>query len=245
MSAASGQRRRGWQLAVALATLLVPVPLQRAVAQPTDGLSTQLWLDYNPSWAIGAKTDFFGDLGARTALELSDFWRFVVRPSVRYHPSRSVTVAGGLGSFYTRNDVIADRWEIRPWQGVTVRWPRRRVSLEHYLRLEQLFDFNTRTGESRNSVRGRYRLLAFMDVGARRPGRFWRLMGSVEGFLTLGGDQGQSREQFRLTAGLERSYRQGLRTGFEATWQKEGSLFGEGSLDELFLRVRLYTSFGS
>lgn len=221
------------------------VPLTTgASAQSTDQLRKELWVDFNPSRSLGSKTEVYGDIGARTDLELGGHWRFVVRPSIRYRPSPSVSVAGGLGSFYTLNTVIADRWEIRPWQGVTLTWPRLRVSLEHFLRLEQIFDFNTRTWESLNSLRLRYRLRAFTDLGVTRPGRHWRLMGSVEGFVTILGDQGQSREQFRLTAGLERSYRPGLRTRFDATWQKEGSLFGDGSIDDLFLRVRLYTRFG-
>ncbi len=227
-----------------VATLLLLLSASPAVAQSSDDLRTELWLDYNPSWSIGRNADFYGDIGVRSDLELSGYLRVVVRPSVRYRPSNNVRISGGLGSFYERQPLIANRWEIRPWQGVTVTWPRRRVSLEHFVRLEQLFDFNTRTWESLNSVRGRYRLRAYLDFAKREPGRHWRLMGSVEGFLTLVGDQGQSREQFRFTVGLERSFRSGLRTRFDATWEREGRLLGDGSTDDLFLRVRLFTRFG-
>jgi hypothetical protein len=47
-----------------------------------------------------------------------------------------------------------------------------------------------------------------------------------------------------LSLGLERSYRPGIRTRFDVTWQKEGVLLGEGSIDDLFLRVRLFTRLG-
>ena len=227
-----------------MTTLLVLSFPQPALAQSTDDLRAELWLDYNPSWSIAHNTDFYGDVGVRSDLELTGYLRVVVRPSFRYFPSRNVRIAGGVGSFYERLPVIANRWEIRPWQGVMVTWPRRRVSLEHFVRLEQLFDFNTQTWESRNSLRGRYRLRAFFDFGVREPGRYWRLMGSVEGFLTLAGEQGQSREWFRLTAGLDRGFHSGLRTRFDVTWEKEGLPLGGGSGDHLFLRVRLFTRFG-
>ncbi len=151
---------------------------------------------------------------------------------------------GGLGNFVTMNEVIANRWEIRPWQGVNVSWPRAPVHLEHFLRLEEQFDFNTETWESQNSVRGRYRLRTVIQWSALQQDRYWRLHASVEGFLTLAGEQGQFREQFRLTVGIERSVKAGVRTRFDATWQREGRLLVEGAIDQLFLSVRLLTAFG-
>ena len=237
-----GNRGLYWTLAATLLSLLTPQP---TLAQTPDDIRTELWLDYNPSWGLGRNTEFYGDIGVRSDLELSGYYRIVVRPSIRYSPSSSVRIAGGLGSFYTHNDIIANRWEIRPWQGVTVTWPRRRVSLEHFVRLEEMFDFNTTTWESLNSIRARYRLRAFTNFGATRPGRYWRVMGSVEVFATLAGEQGQSREWFRLTAGLERGFQPGLRMRFDSTWEKEGRIFGDGSTDNIFLRVRLFTKFGA
>ncbi len=227
-----------------VATVLSVLPADSAVGQSQDDVSSQLWVDYNPSRPLSTKLEVYGDLGARTELSSGGWWRFVARPSVRYQLHRDVQLMGGLGSFYTWNDAIADRWQIRPWQGVRATWPRVPVRLEHFVRFEERFDFNTGTWESLNSLRGRYRLRTVLQWAALRPDRYWRLIGSVEGFLTLAGEQGQFREQFRLSVGLERSYRAGLRTRFEATWQKEGRLLGEGSISDLFLRVRLFTRLG-
>ncbi len=107
----------------AAVVLLAALPAV-SVAQPTDDLSTELWLDYDPSWSIAPNTEFYGDIGARSDLKVSGSFRIVVRPSIRFRPNSTVRIAGGLGSFYTSNDVIANRWEIHPWQGVTVTWPR-------------------------------------------------------------------------------------------------------------------------
>ena len=215
-----------------------------AAAQSDNEVSPQLWMDYNPSWRASPRFEVYGDLGARTELQSGGWWRFVIRPSVRYRVHEYVRIAGGIGSFYTLNDIIADRWEIRPWQGVSATWPRTPLPIEHFLRFEEQFDFNTRTWQSLNSLRMRYRVRTYFDWSAHQPGKYWRLMGSIEGFLVLAGEQGQFREQFRLSVGLERSYRSGIRTRFDATWQREGTLFGEGSIEDLFLRVRLFTRFG-
>jgi len=89
------------------------------------------------------------------------------------------------------------------------------------------------TGSARSSTWGPR---AQVGTGAR-----W---GASKDFLTLVGEQGQSREWFRFTVGLERGFRSGLRTRFDATWEREGRLFGDGSTDDLFLRVRLFTALG-
>jgi hypothetical protein len=49
-------------------------------------------------------------------------------------------------------------------------------------------------------------------------------------------EQGQSREWFRLTVGLDRGFHHGVRMRFDATWEKEGRIFGDGSTDNLFLQ---------
>lgn len=221
-------------VAAAALTALAPGPV---LGQSQNDVSPQLWVDYNPSWRASPKFELYGDIGARTELESDGWWRFVVRPSVRYQLNREVQLSGGVGSFYTWNDLISDRWELRPWQGVRATWPRIPVPVEHFLRFEERFDFNTRTWESLNSLRMRYRLRSYFDWEAKQSGRHWRVMGSVEGFLTLAGEQGQFQEQFRLSIGLERSYRPGLRARIDATWQKEGGPFQRG-LDRRSLLAR-------
>ena len=206
-----------------------------------DDVSPQLWADFNPSWRRSPKFEVYSDIGVRKEIGSSTaLWRFVVRPSVRYSPSRDVRISGGIGNFLTVNDVIANRYEFRPWQGVSLTWPRSPLVFEHFVRLEEIFDFNTRTWESLNSLRGRYRLRGSYDWAPGGPGRYWRIMGSIEGFLTLVGESGQSRELVRLTVGLERGHRDGRRTRLDATWQKEARMFGGGTVDDIFLRLRVF-----
>ena len=154
---------------------------------------------------------------------------------------------GGVGSFYTFNKVLPDTWEIRPFQGASATWPNWRVlPLGHLLRLEERFDFNTGNWASKVSLRLRYRLGSFLKWEAPlQRDRYWRLLGNVEGFLTLAGDQGQFREQVRATVGLERSYRLGLRVRGEITWQKRGLVFtSDQSVSDIYLRVHVVQGWG-
>lgn len=163
-----------------------------------DDVSPQLWMDYDPSVQLSPRVRLFGDFGARTQLETGGWWRIVARPSVRYDISGQAWIGGGFGNFYTFNEGIADRWELRPWQGVDVAWPKWKFPLRHYVRLEERFDFNTATWASSVSLRGRYRIsLSRQWATIIREDRFWRAFGSLERFVSLAGEQGQSREQVR------------------------------------------------
>ncbi len=219
-------------------TFLAPDP---AAAQSEDEVVPELWLDYNPSTAISERVDLFGDVGYRTQLESSGWHRLVIRPNVRYAASDRVVIQGGIGSFFTWNEDTANRWEVRPWQGVSAVWPRLPFQLQHVLRLEERFEFNTETWDSQISLRLRYRIRASHQWGAwLRRDRMWRVLLSAELFARLAGQEGQAQEQIRVVAGLERGIGPAWRARLEATWQKAGRFFAEGSFNELFLRLRAF-----
>ena len=227
---------------VPLAALLAPSP---AAGQDESDVAPEIWLDYNPSYVLSPKVDLYGDIAVRTQTDSGGWWRFIVRPNARYVINETLLIAGGVGSFYTSNEEIEDRWEIRPWQGATAVWPRLPFDLQHVLRLEQRFDFNTETWSSNSSLRLRYRLRASKRWSTPwKPETYWRLLGSIELFGTLAGTQGQSQEQVRLTAGLERGSASPVRVRLELTWQKAGRFIGEGSFSELFLRLRIFHRWG-
>jgi len=232
---------RGFALCVWVSLALF-LPLSGAHAQDEAGdVGPQLWLDYNPSYSLTPKLDLYGDVGVRTEIGSSSWWRVVVRPNVRYDVSKAVIVAGGIGSFYTWNRIIADRWEIRPWQGVTLTWPRKPLVFQQVVRLEERFEFDTRTWESLSSLRLRYRLrLSKRWAAYFQPDRFWQVLGSIEFFMRLAGEEGQSQEQIRVTAGLERSYPPVWRGRAELTWQMAGLYLGQGNFSEVFLRLRVF-----
>jgi len=210
-------------------------------AQSNADLSKQIWLDFNPSYLVKPGLKIFGDIGTRREFENDGWWRLVLRPSVQISFGKRYEFITGIGNFYTFNEIIADRWELRPFQGLRFTWPHGKFPLRHYIRLEERFDFNTATWNSRNSVRLRYQLLVSYQWKALRPGRFWQLSASGEGFLTLLGEEGQFRELSRVTVGLDRSYTFDLHIRFELTWQQERFFFNKDDLvSDIYFRFRLY-----
>jgi hypothetical protein len=209
-------------------------------------VSPQIWVDYNPSIYLTPKLNLFGDVGFRTELQSGGWWRLLLRANAMYSLSNSLRIGGGLQNFFTFNDEIDNRWELRPWQGADLVWPRWRVPLDHRLMFEERFDFNTATWEMRAALRLRYRLRATFRWDAVQEDRYWRALASTEVFMNLAGQQGQFREQVRLSAGIERSFRWTLRLRFEVAWQKEGEAFfiGRGDVSDIFFRFRIYQNWG-
>jgi hypothetical protein len=137
-------------------------------------VSPQIWVDYNPSIYLTPKLNLFGDVGFRTELQSGGWWRLLLRANAMYSLSNSLRIGGGLQNFFTFNDEIDNRWELRPWQGADLVWPRWRVPLDHRLMFEERFDFNTATWEMRAALRLRYRLRATFRWDAVQEDRYWR-----------------------------------------------------------------------
>jgi hypothetical protein len=218
--------------------VLAAVAVHGAGAQ--SELGTQLWIDYNPSWSVDQAGVLFGDIGVRTDLEGWSWLGLVVRPGYGYRINRTVTIAGGVGSFYTAIDDFPNQWEIRPWQGIAISWPRAGLPLEHYVRIEQRIALDTESWDARTSLRGRYRVYTYFDWARQSPTRYWRFLAGCEAFLTVAGHQGAYRERFRLSAALERGVRAGVRVVGEVTFQRVGWLLADSTIDDLLLRVRLF-----
>ncbi len=235
--------RRSASLRVALLFLLSSTLAAWGLATPAgaqDDVSTQIWLDYNPRWTWPSGLLLYGDLGVRTELNENGWGRIVVRPGVRGPIGRGFDLSGGIGGLYTANQQAADRVEIRPFQGVSATWPRRTLRLDHYVRLEERFEFETADWTLDASLRLRYRLQTQLSWEGLRPGSHWRLIGHVEGFLTVTGEAGQFDEKVRVGLGVERGLGPTWRVRADVTWQKVGAPFSGAPTDDIYVRVRVF-----
>ena len=209
-------------------------------AQSLSEVSKQIWADVNPTYYFDKDFRLFGDLGFRTELEDDAWWKLVVRPSVGGKLGGIFYYTAGLGSFYTFNQLINNRWEIRPYQGVSFTLHPLKLRMRNYIRLEERFDFNTGTWNSVNSLRLRYQLSFSYRWAAVKPDRYWQLFLAGEAFFPLTGIEGQFREQFRLTIGLDRSFAYDLHFRFELTAQQQQLFFDPAeNVSDVYFRFRL------
>lgn len=234
------------KLSKSIATLffLLLVNLMPVGAQSLSEVSKQIWVDVNPFYHFDKNFRLFGDVGVRTELEDNAWWRLVVRPSVGGKLGGIFYYTAGIGSFYTVNNLIHNRWEVRPFQGLRFTLHPLKIPMRSYIRLEERFDFNTDTWNSVNSVRLRYQLTFSYRWGAIQPDRFWQASLSGEAFYTILGSQGQFQESFRLTLGLDRSYAYDLHMRFELTLQQQQLFFDPTeNISDVYFRFRLTHSW--
>jgi hypothetical protein len=208
-----------------------------ALAQ--DDISKQLWLDYNLGRGLENDLEFYGDFGLRTELNESGWGRLVARPGVR-GPWGSFRWSAGLGGFYTVNEEISDRLEIRPYQGLSATWPRGRVPFHHYFRLEERFDFAVRNWDVTASLRLRYRIQIQLLWSGIKGKAHWRALLHSEAFATLTGEAGQFDEHWRIGFGVERVFGSAYRIRLDLTWQKSGLPLSGGETNDLYIRIRLF-----
>jgi len=226
-------------LAVLATALGMASALSSVAHAQDDEVSQQIWVDYNPRWTWPSGLELYGDVGLRTELGETGWGRIVIRPGLR-GPVGPFRLSGGVGSFYTANEAAADRWEIRPFQGISATWPSKRIRLDHYLRLEERLEFEMADWTLDASLRLRYRLQAQFRWGGFSGDVFWRLILHGEAFATVTGEAGQFDERFRLGFAVERGFGPKFRARVDLTWQKVGAPFTGAPTDDLYIRVRAF-----
>jgi hypothetical protein len=137
-----------------LIIILVEIPAGRALAA-----DYQLWTDFVSIYKINDIWRYNGDYGIRNGIKGYDWDQIYIRPSVRYVWKPHVHLHGGLGLFQTFEGGHTSLFEIRPWQGVNILWPRLRgFNFANFFRLEERISYVNGTSEWDFGLRGRYRL---------------------------------------------------------------------------------------
>ena len=211
-----------------------------AVAQEGEtGVQEQLWLDYNPRWTGESGREIFGEIGVQTSLDSNDWLKFVVRPAVQ-GPVGPFRLAGGIGTLYRLDREGADQLELQPFQGIAATWPKgRRLRLQHYVRLEERFVWETADWTDDISLRARYRLQTDYSFAGFASGSDLRVLFHIEGFYTLAGKEGETDEKLRIGVGVGRNLGSKLRLRADFTWEKLGFDLKAPS-DRIYIRLRIF-----
>jgi len=187
-----------------------------------EEVNTQLWLDWNPRLKINARSSAYLPVGFRTNFTQNQY-RIYGRPTYRYDITRlnertnryrTWQLIGGAGVFYTRNPDVTDILELRPFQGVKVRFPNLdRVHLVHYLRLEERLEIGINPFGTKFSIRGRYKVGSdlFLPSNPIINGIYIPLY--AEFFFSVAEQGFQFNDLIRLTPGL--GYQPGLNWKFQ------------------------------
>ena len=176
----------------------------------------QVWLDFYPHFYVNSKLQFYGDAGFRTLVTDAQWLRIHGRPSVRYHLNNTLVAHGGVGMFLEFNRDQGTRFELRPWQGVQIKWPKfERLTFSHLIRAEERINHLFLTDTTQFEFRMRFRVGGNFQFDPNRNARslfipfsvewFWPVSKSVEELfsnrsrITLGlGLNASPTLQFRL-----------------------------------------------
>ena len=231
-----------------LFTLLVYLLITAQIYSQGRGNNTQIWLDYYPSFEINERLLMAGDYGYRTLIG-DERWNLVyLRPSVRYYLNETFELRGGIGFFYEFNGAISDRFEMRPWQGVNIYWPKlgnfKWFRIDHLIRFEERISFLTENSWAGSfDFRGRYRFRGTLNLCIECENPQWSVPSFIEFFIPFNGVEEAFSDRTRVAVGLDYDMSPSWKFGFLFNWQ--GSRTGRNEdikIDEFIfqLKVRHY-----
>lgn len=225
--------------------------LYPVVLSAQDETDNQLWLDYyhyhqfKPDWTA------YGDAGYRTVTDEASWMMIYLRPSISWHKKKLFDLNGGIGFFYTFNYDTVNNFEIRPWQGIKVKWPTlKHISFYQYVRLEERFNFPVDTWTMEFNFRFRYKIgfKATLYTIDHELLKYLYLPFSIEVFANVGPQLSEKyTNKGRITLGF--GYRTNHEWAFEFDFTLQGSRTGKDdnftSSDRIFqFKLRRYLSSG-
>jgi long-subunit fatty acid transport protein len=184
-------------------------------------INQQLWLDFTAHIYVNDKLEFFGDTGYRSILASDVFKLIYVRPSAGYRLNDIWELEGGLGIFYAFNKLATNTLEIRPWQGILIKWPRvRRLRFNNFVRLEERIFFKTKDWSSSFDLRLRFKVSGHYNLCRECADTYWFILFYGELFAPINDDLPEVfRNQGRVGAGIGYKFSKNWRFDFLFNWQ--------------------------
>ena len=129
-------------------------------AQDSTSLDAQTWIDFRAFYNKSEKLVYDGEVGLRGFLSQEDWRRAYINPAIQYELNLDLNLRGGIRFIYTRERNLSNTFEIRPWQGLRILWPRPGyMIISHYFRLEERFTWYTESKDFDFLFRFRYRFM--------------------------------------------------------------------------------------
>lgn len=217
-----------------------------SIAQNAIG-TYQLWFDYDYSQQIKQRTTAYGDIGFRTLFP-NDWYRIYIRPGIRFSHKPLLDIEKspleyhfGIGTFFTINILEENSLEIRPYQGLKIKYPNlEHMLFDHYFRIEERIELNVGNTENEFGFRGRYKIRVFFTWKEDQLDRGFSYPLSLEIFANLNKSL-LFNDVFRLSGGVD--YRQNrIWSGrFELSYHRTNNTAVGGQVtNDLIFRFRFY-----
>jgi hypothetical protein len=231
--------------------LIIIIYNQYSYSQEAANEVTQQYrIDYNSKMKLSEKLDLMVPVGFRITSP-KKWSTFYAEPQIKYDWPRLILkkmkfkeqLVGGLGIYFTNNLNIDNRLEIRPFQGYSITAPNRKhFTLNHYLKLEERFEFNTSNWNNTFGLRLVYNPTATIKFQGKlwEQGKVFYIPISCEIFWNLI-ETKQFNDKFHFDFGLGKSLNKKWKVaallGYNYSRQFEYEKF---NTNEIIYRVRIY-----
>jgi len=137
--------------------------------------NNEIWFDVYLHYYINDKLEYYGDAGFRTIINEQSWNRIYARPSIRHHINDHWELHAGLGLFYIFfNEDEFNRFELTPWQGIQLNWPKFGIlGFKHLVKLEERISFLTEDWTSSYGFRFRYKLSGKLSLPKSESSSQW------------------------------------------------------------------------
>jgi len=204
----------------------------------TEIVDTQLWFDFIPHFEVNNRLEYFGDISYRTTTTDNKFRRLMIRPSLRYHWTYELDIIGGIGIIGTWEPTNYNTFELRPYQGLRLNWPKIwRLNFKQRGLVEERLLWNNQ-GDFDPNLRFRYRIKTKVPVNKQSIiYKTFYLPLSYEIFGNAGQEEVELfQNRARAMVGLGYVFSDNWIAEFEVTFQRSRST----STDQLSFSDRIF-----
>lgn len=212
-------------------------------------------LEVYPQWYSNDDYSVQGNIGVDNEFQQNNWTEYYVSPSAVYALDNNWALHSGLGGYYKDYRDSENRWEVRPYVGVshyttlTDKW-----TLSSYFRAEEKYYFYTGDENNTNTTRLRFRVRAAYTLDPDFVFSSWnKLTVDVEGFKSEVSDQNTTdidanhAYETHLILGAERHLVNESKLRFELGWQYKSkpSQSSTASVNTVYFKLKYYPVWGS
>lgn len=211
----------------------------------------QLSLEAYPQWLSNDDYTVQGNVGVERELEDNGWAQYYLKPSGTYALDHNWAVHGGVGGYFRNYEETENRWEIRPFLGVShyYRWSENWTGSSYFRAEERYFKY-TGDEESENFLRLRFRLRASYTFNPLSVEYAWhRFTVGAEGFRSNNSETNVEDTydfETRVVLGLERSLSQRKKIRFELGWQYQSppDELSAAEVNTVYFKIKYYPVWG-